>query len=138
VILPCNRGTAAVFEAIKRGLEQGAATPAGVTLTVVQPHSPFPFARSIEGSRNSGGSRGKMSRSQHRDGLAMSSSGGAGEGDQHFGDFEMHQAVGGGSASISKSRALPSGAVNLNVKVTPLGLGFMPSKILVSRDFDCR
>ena len=99
MILPCNRGTAAVFEAIKRGLEQGAATPAGVTLTVVQPHSPFPFARSIEGSRNSGGSRGKMSRSQHRDGLAMSSSGGAGEGDQHFGDV----IVGVGSQLLNSS-----------------------------------
>jgi hypothetical protein len=144
VILPCTRGTAAVFEAIKRGLEQGAATAAGVTLTVVQPHSPFPFARSIEGSRNNGGGRGKTSRLQHRDGLAMSSSGVSvpdGEDDaaeQHFGDVEMHQVVGGGSASISRSRALPSGAVNLNVKVTPLGLGFMPSKILVSSDFDCR
>jgi hypothetical protein len=63
-----------------------------------------------------------------------------GEGDdanEHFGDVEMHQVV-GGAASISKGRALPSGAVNLTVKVTPLGLGFVPSKILVSSDFDCR
>lgn len=154
VILPCNRGSAAVFESIKRSLEQGAASPAGVTLTVIQPHSPFPFARSNEGSRNQRGSnRGKSSRSNQREGLAMSTSGMStfagsatvaafdGEGDhgnEHFGDVEMHQIAGGATASISKGRALPSGALNLTVKVTPLGLGFMPSKILVSSNFDCR
>jgi hypothetical protein len=55
-----------------------------------------------------------------------------------IGDIELDQDLGRAAASISKGRLLPSGAVDLTVKVTPLGLGFMPSKILVSSDFDCR
>jgi hypothetical protein len=55
-----------------------------------------------------------------------------------LGDIELDQDMGRATASISKGRLLPSGAVDLTVKVTPLGLGFMPSKILVSSDFDCR
>jgi hypothetical protein len=141
-ILPCNRGSTAVFDAIKRGLEQGAASPAGVTLTVIHPHSAFPFSRSSEGSR-SHAHRGKSSRSM----LELSSSGntafagstgGAADGLGQVGDVEMEEHKDRASASISKGHALPSGAVDLTVKVTPLGLGFMPSKILVSKEFDCR
>jgi hypothetical protein len=141
-ILPCNRGSTAVFDAVKRGLEQGASSPAGVTLTVIHPHSAFPFSRSSEGSR-SHAHRGKSSRSM----LELSSSGnaafsastgGAADGLGHVGDVEIDEHKVRASASISKGHTLPSGAVDLTVKVTPLGLGFMPSKILVSKEFDCR
>jgi len=152
-MLPCTRGTAAVFDAIRRGLEQGAAAAAGVTLTVILPHTPPPFARASDGSRRGGGVGGsvKSSRSKHREGgggLGSSTSGGAAaaaaaaaadsDGDAATEDVEMDQMGGGASASISKGRALPSGASELLVKVTPMGLGFVPSKILVSSDFDCR
>jgi hypothetical protein len=144
-ILPCNRGSTAVFDSIKRGLVEAAASPTGITLTVIHPHSPFPFSRSSEVSRSHGGSRAKLSRSQssglpNNEDAASAGVAGVGEVDDEYenvGDVEMNQDVGRTNASISKGRALPSGAVDLTVKVTPLGLGFMPSKILVSREFDC-
>lgn len=134
-----------MFDLIKRGLVEAAASPAGITLTVIHPHSPFPFSRSSEGSRSQGGSRAKLSRSQssglpNNGDAASAGIAGVGEVDDDFeniGDVEMNQNVRRANASISKGRALPSGATDLTVKVTPLGLGFMPSKILVSRDFDC-
>ncbi len=141
-ILPCNRGSTAVFDSIKRGLEQGAASPAGITLTVIHPHSPFPFSRSSEGSRShSGAQRAKLARSQGPGSPTSGNAASFGDGDAAFrniGDVEMDQDTGRATANISKGRALPSGAVDLTVKVSPLGLGFVPSKILVSSDFDCR
>ncbi len=141
-ILPCNRGSTAVFDSIKRGLEQGAASPAGITLTVIHPHSPFPFARSSEGSRShSATQRAKLARSQGPESPSSGNAASSGDADAAFrniGDIEMHQDTGKGTANISRGRALPSGAVDLTVKVSPLGLGFVPSKILVSSDFDCR
>lgn len=133
-----------MFDCIKRGLEAGASSNAGVTLTVIHPHSAFPFARSSDGARSHAGSRSKRPHHSEASGMGLSSSSANAPFDRTdsaavaIGDIELDQDLSRAAASISRGRVLPSGAVDLTVKVTPLGLGFMPSKILVSSDFDCR
>jgi hypothetical protein len=112
-------------------------------MTLILPHSPFPFIRASEGARRTGVGKSRLKDSAN---LALSSSGGMAmsetaerrDDDDAPVEVEIDQMFNRATSSISKGRVLPSGAAELLVKVTPLGLGFMPSKILVSSHFDCR
>jgi hypothetical protein len=97
-----------VFDCIKRGLEAGATSNAVVTLTVIHPHSAFPFERSNDGARSHAGSRSKRPHHRGGSGLGLSSSAVNASPERTdsaavaIGDIELDQDLSKAASSISK------------------------------------